>query len=232
MQKYLILICFLIQSFLIHSQKIENGQYKSVYKYDSITKEVVLNVEYFEKIYFKNDSLFTYYFHDCTTDKIGEGIYKLKNHKLILNFQQLPPYSDSTSFKITNEKRESVDSIFYKFILIDGIDRTRLQDGVFAVKDSSNYVISKRFTNEEGICNFTFSKKQIPLYVNIIYLGYRLLQFPILDTLSKTVEVYELPFTVILKDKVLSYEVKNITDDGFYLLGGIWNEWTFFKKMK
>ena len=236
--------CFIFVFFInpVLSQKIEKGTYKSLpfYEIDPITHDKIYYnyPEYYESIYIVDDSLFEYkYWCDIGSD-LGYGYYRLNNNNLVLNFTDPLSKFDTTSFKILNSETDKGDSAEYKFVIADVIDRTPLRAIITykncekSLLDSCIFSKSGCETDEDGIANFKIAKKNFPCEVIVISAGFKPFRFLLNDSLNKTVEVLLKGYSHFVPvGKVIRYVIKDINKKGFYLLGGVWNEWTFFKKM-
>ena len=223
------------------SQRIEKGTYQSLlyYSIDPITHEETYYMEYSEVIRILNDSLFEYKYFDDVTYNIGYGFYTLNKSILTLNFTGQPSNIDTTSCIILLSELSKGDSVNYKFIVKNILNNRPLSGAIISYKncgknqyDSSAISRLGCETDDDGIAYLKIAKNQLPCKVIITYVGLHSYIYYLNDTLSKTVELRMKDNSrYIPKGKVINYIVKDIDEDGFYVLGGIWIEWTFFRRL-
>jgi hypothetical protein len=233
----ILLIIFTIK--FIYAQRIHPGEYNPIYDYDPVKRQYIILSEYGETIRFLNDSQFTYNYHDDITNDLGFGKYSLIHDTLKLNFLEKPADYDTSSFKVIKEKLSNTDFIKYK-IEIKHVPDSSLLEGArieyiskYSYKDS---LINKHVavsSDKDGVANLVIKKESLPGILRITYVGFKTLTYSVADSLNRNIEVYmRLPYRIIRPGKVITYWIKDIDSDSFYLYGGIWTEWTQFMNFK
>lgn len=223
------------------SQNFEKGIYLSMmgYKIDPITHEEKSYFQFSEELKIISDSLFEYEYYDDITYIKGYGQYTLRSDIIKLKFEGKPKDFDTTSIVTVNSEPSKRDSITYKFIVRDIWSKIPLVGAIISFKNCTNNRLDSNIitklgceTNKKGIANFKIAKNAVPCIIIISYVGSSPIIYSANDSLNKTIEIrmnYNISY--IPKGEVKSYHIKGIDEDGFYLRGGIWNTWTYFKKI-
>ena len=160
--RQLITILLFTLSFISFGQQKLNGTYRSPssYVYNSLT--------------FKSDSLFEYSFGICELGRKGNGIFKIKNDKLILNFTD----EDSVKnyFKVSNTNCNTVDSITLNFVVIDMTTDDTIPFPAIWITDSKNETI-KTLGNIDGIAKIKVKKSTLKSEINVRFTFYTSFSF-------------------------------------------------------
>lgn len=225
-----ILFTFLLYNQLSIAQKIEPGHYVSVSSYDDMTEETVYNYEYGEQITIIDSLNFRYRYRDDNTDYIGFGQYKKGKKFLNLDFGDKPDYYEISEYKILDSSLSMNDSLEVELSIKN---KRGFIIGARIEYSSNNTVVFKSGTRENEKVRLIIPKQSIPGYFKISYVGCESVLINIFNDYNKSISVNMGPyFKIIAKGKSITYRIKDVNDDGFYAKGGIFSDWTFFKKVK
>lgn len=225
-----ILVTFLFINQFSIAQKIEPGKYVSVWKYNHFTGETVYNGVYGENITILDSVNLIYRYRDDITDIRGGGIYKLGNKFLNVELTGNNSNIDTTNFIITDSIKSDTDSLL---IQMEIKDKYTNLIGALIRFYSIALGTFKSSSNEDGICSFKIHKNFLPLLIKVDYVGYKNVMFYIERAYNLKITVtMDMFYKLIREKKYITYSIKEIDIDGFYLKGGIFSEWTFFKKEK
>ncbi len=213
---------------LILAQKIEPGRYVSVVKYNHITGETVYNGEFTEELIILDSINFIYKLRGDLDFEIGFGKYFLKNKFINLKFSEKPDYYDTNWFKIKDSIETTNDSIAIQFKITNG---EQYLEGTRIDLTKENKLIKKHKCDVNGETILYIKNSDIPAVINVSYIRYIPLKFSIKNLYNKNIyinmsEVYN----IVIENSYKTYSIKDVDLDGFYLKGGIFSEWKFFKR--
>ncbi|MBZ0202164.1 MAG: hypothetical protein K8I03_04025 [Ignavibacteria bacterium] len=214
----------------IFSQEIEPGEYMSVIDYDPVTKKTTLFGMYREVISIGDSGNFTYMFEAENDKSIGFGEYKATKYFLNLEFMDFPDNGLYRAYTVIDSIYTESDSIIVNIhVHEDGIPLSSAR--VIYEKDSA--IIEKKGTNKNGDVRLRFLKKETPGVISVTYVGYEELLIPIQNSFDKRILVnLDSQYDIIEKGKKMSYRIKDVDLDGFYLKGEMWGNWTLFLRTK
>lgn len=223
-----ILLIILILNQFSYAQKIEPGKYVSVWKYDHITRKTVYNGEYGEVITILDSNKYKYRYRDDISDDRGFGFYKQGNKYLTLDFTDYPEFIDTTRVSIIDSILNDNDSLILE-IEIKAYNKP-LKDAWIGYY-TGDTILYKKSSDKYGKVRFAISKKEISGLMQISYVGFVRVKFYINNVYSKRIIVkLDNFFNIITKGNSITYSIKDVYDDGFFVIGSIFSEWTFFKR--
>jgi len=224
----LILFILLFYHQFSFAQKIEPGKYVSVWKYNHFTGETVYNSDYGEEITILDSLNFKFRYRDDITDRRGTGIYKTGKKFLNLEFDGNTAGFDTSNYRILHSEIPLTDSVSYsievkdKFVKLYGARIEIFKSGI---------ALLKSYSNEDGAAILKISKAFLPVTIRISYVGYAHTFINIDSAMNlKIVATMDWPYRIITEKKSVTYSIKEVDLDGFYARGGIFSEWTFFKR--
>lgn len=210
------------------AQEIEPGKYVSVWKYNHFTGETVYNSEYGEEITILDSINFTFRYRDDITDRRGTGIYKMGKRFLNLEFDGNTVGFDTSNYKIIHSEIPQTDSVIFtievqdKFTILYGARIEIFKTGVAILRTSSN---------EDGAALIKIPKTFLPVLIKISYAGYAHTFINVNSATNlKIVATMDWPYKIITEKKSITYSIKEVDLDGFYAKGGLFSDWTFFKR--
>jgi len=210
------------------AQKIEPGKYVSVWKYNHFTGETVYNSEYGEEITIFDSLNFKFRYRDDITDRRGTGIYKTGKKYLNLEFDGNTAGFDTSNYKIIHSEIPLTDSVLFsievqdKFVKLYGARIEIFKSGI---------ALLRSYSNEDGAASLKIPKSFLPVSIRISYVGYAHTFINIDSAMNlKIVATMDWPYRIIKEKKSVTYSIKEVDLDGFYAIGGIFSEWTFFKR--
>lgn len=210
------------------SQKIEPGNYVSVISYDKFIGKTIYNGEFSEEITFLDSINFKYRYRDDIENEIGFGKYTQGMAFLKLEFFDKPINFDIKNFVITDSSLSTNDTIKVKLKLTDS--EGPLIGAYIAYWKESEKILSKP-SNKNGIAYLNISKQDLGGLLQISYVGYETVKSYLYNEYNKNINIHlKIPFNIIPKGKILTYSIKDVDDDGFYVIGSIFSDWTFFKR--
>ena len=210
------------------AQKIEQGKYVSVISYDHITNKTVYSGEYREEISFLDSINFKYRYSDDIENDIGFGTYLQGKGSLYLQFKDKPIDFDTSSFVIIDSTISINDTINIELKLTDGVGP--LVSAFIAYWKGSEKILSMP-SNKDGVAYLKIPRQDLGGLLQVSYISYETVKFYLFSVYNKKIRIrMKIPFTLIPEGKILKYSIKDINDDGFYVRGGIFSEWTFFKR--
>ncbi|MBN8586607.1 MAG: hypothetical protein J0M37_16080 [Ignavibacteria bacterium] len=223
----ILLILFSVNQFSF-AQKIEPGRYVSVWKYNHFTGETVYNSEYREEITILDSLHFKFGYRDDIVNDIGFGTYLQGMGSLYLQFKDKPIDFDTSSFVIIDSTISINDTINIELKLTDGVGP--LVSAFIAYWKGSEKILSMP-SNKDGVAYLKIPRQDLGGLLQVSYIGYETVKFYLFSVFNKRIRIrMKIPFTLIPEGKILKYSIKDINDDGFYARGGIFSEWTFFKR--
>ena len=92
----------------------------------------------------------------------------------------------------------------------------------------------KYYSNRVGAVKFKFSKKDIPLKIQISYLSLEDLYITAIDSLSKKLNVIlrNSPDDFYRLNDIVEFKIKNINNNSFYIKPPQEKQWLYYKKTK
>lgn len=225
---YLLIFILLLFNQYSFAQKIEPGRYVSVWKYNHFTGETVYNSEYGEEITILDSLNFEFRYRDDITDRRGTGIYKMGKKFLNLEFDGNTAGFDTSNYKIINSEITLTDSLLFRIEVQDRF--VKLYGARIEIFNSGNSLLNSS-SNEDGIALIKISKTSLPVSIKISYVGYGHTYINVDSAKNLNIVVtMDWPYKIITEKKSVTYSIKDVDLDGFYARGGIFSEWTFFKR--
>ncbi len=210
------------------AQKIEPGRYFSVYKYIPEEHKIILNGEFGVIITFLDSNYFFYKYQDDITDLRGFGKYTLRKKFINFEFLDTSDKFDTVKYKILDSSITFTDSIEYYISVTDNY--SVLQDAYIEFTNDSGKHINFG-SDESGMLKCKIPKLFNPTKIRVVYLGYEIIEFSLLKNQNLKVEfIMSNKFKRIEAGETITYSIKEINLNGFYMIGGIFSEWTFFKR--
>lgn len=225
---YLLVFVFLFSNQFSFTQKIEPGKYVSVWKYNHFTGETVYNSEYGEEITILDSLNFKFRYRDDITDRRGTGIYKTGKKFLKLEFDGNTAGFDTSNYRIIHSEIPLTDSVLFNIEVQDRFEK--LYGARIEIFKSGNTLL-RSYSNEDGAALIKISKTSLPVSIKISYVGYDHTYINVDSAKNLNIVVtMDWPYKIITENKSVTYSIKDVDLDGFYASGGIFSEWTFFKR--
>lgn len=210
------------------TQKIEPGKYVSVWKYNHFTRETVYNSEYGEEITILDSLNFKFRYRDDITDRRGTGIYKTGKKFLNLEFDGNTTGFDTSNYKIIHSEISQTDSVLFNIKVQDKF--MELYGARIEILKSGNKLLRSN-SNEDGAALIKISKTSLPVSIKITYVGYDHTYINVDSAKNLNIVVtMDRHYKILTEKKSVTYSIKDVDLDGFYARGGIFSEWTFFKR--
>ena len=199
-----------------------------MWKYNHFTRETVYNSEYGEEITILDSLYFEFRYRDDITDRRGTGIYKMGKKFLNLEFDGNKAGFDTSNYKISNSEITLTDSLLFRIEVQDRF--VKLYGARIEIFNSGNTLL-KSSSNEDGTALIKISKTSLPVSIKISYVGYDHTYINVDSAKNLNIVVtMDWPYKIISEKKSVTYSIKDVDLDGFYARGGIFFDWTFFKR--
>lgn len=211
------------------AQKIEPGKYVSVYDYSPTTGKYISFGEYSHKIIIPDNKTFKYFQDYCGEIEMGFGEYSISKNKIDFYFFEIPDTVQILPFYIKKEYETNNDSTIYDFHVLYENKQVEYSRILYISEKYKN--VFKIYQTDTGVTRIFIKKSDIPAKFEISYIGYGQANLTFKDSLNKEIIVnLDAPNKFSIPETKLVYKIKSIGKNGFYLKGGFWKDWTFFKK--
>jgi len=204
---FFLLFCNSILTFA-QNQKISNGKYFPVKK----------DFGFVNNLFALDNGKFQFMQHHCQGLKYGEGTYKIRNQKLILNFIDLKFNPSKNNYHIENQTVGNSDSLTLVFKIMDndnyGIPNTGI--GIDVLKIGA-------ISDREGKARLKIAKSHLPLSLKVQQLGYQTIDIQLNTDLKKfdqqtcTVLMNGLTTELYTSKNRLKFNIKKIGENDFDL---------------
>ncbi|MDQ3021090.1 MAG: hypothetical protein M3R36_11055 [Bacteroidota bacterium] len=182
---------------------------------------------------FMKDGKIIYYNITDNGMSFGSGKYFIEKGKLLILFDSISE-EVKDSLKCTfevEETKQSIDSIEYELIIEDS-KKEKLEHSIILLRNS--FLNKKYYSDKVGAVKFKFSKKDIPLKIQISYLGLENLYITASDTISKKLNITlrNSPDDFYHLNDMVEFKIKNINNNSFYIKPTQEKQWLYYKKAK
>lgn len=226
--KMLLLILALCST--INSQDYYNGTFEQSNHKETMWWE-------YDTFSFYNDSLFEFYRWTDYGGKYGKGVYKVTDTTLTLYFQNIIDQKIQSRYVVDNTSGISDNFIKYSIKVMD-INGEPIYGAILSLKNKSDSLISDSRstlyyeTDKYGISNIIINKIYLPLTLNIGYIAKQRIKIDLSENLNKEISVFLAGNnqTYFKADDSLTYLIKKVNDNKFYLKRPEIKYWLLHKK--